>query len=200
MIKAWFEGLPTEARWVSGSAIGGVSVLLATVIFQRAALTFDNVRATARFEPRIARMLGYEASAAELETGAKRFSVSVDGLSYSNDDDGNATGARLQQTLRGFAEDAGLIVVGSQVAIVTPEESADQEEVAARFDQLIVDLSLDGPPLALDAFLISLSQHSPALASVSMDMQRKRLSRRDSKEMTEFLSVRLRVVALRVAS
>jgi len=30
-------------------------------------------------------------------------------------------------------------------------------------------------------------------------MQRKRLSRRDSKEMAEFLSVRLRVVALRVA-
>jgi hypothetical protein len=177
-----------------------VLVLLATVIFQMAALTLDNVRATARLEPRIARMLGYEASAAELEAGAKRFSTSVDGLSYPNDDDGNATGARLQQTLRGFAEDAGLIVVGSQVAIVTPEESADQEEVAARFDQLIVDLSLDGPPLALDAFLISLSQHSPALASVSMDMQRKRLSRRDSKEMTEFLSVRLRVVALRVAS
>ena len=200
MIKAWFEGLPTEARWVSGGAIGMVLVLLATVIFHIAALTLDNVRATARLEPRIARMLGYEASAAELEMGAKRFSTSVDGLSYPSDDDGNATGARLQQTLRGFAEDAGLIVVGSQVAIVTPEESADQEEVAARFDQLIVDLSLDGPPLALDAFLISLSQHSPALASVSMDMQRKRLSRRDSKEMTEFLSVRLRVVALRVAS
>ncbi|MDA8554244.1 type II secretion system protein M [Luminiphilus sp.] len=200
MIKAWFEGLPTEARWVSGGAIGMVLVLLATVIFHMAALTLDNVRATARLEPRIARMLGYEASAAELEMGAKRFSTSVDGLSYPSDDDGNATGARLQQTLRGFAEDAGLIVVGSQVAIVTPEESADQEEVAARFDQLIVDLSLDGPPLALDAFLISLSQHSPALASVSMDMQRKRLSRRDSKEMTEFLSVRLRIVALRVAS
>jgi hypothetical protein len=200
VIKAWFEGLPTEARWVSGGAIGMVLVLLATVIFHMAALTLDNVRATARLEPRIARMLGYEASAAELEMGAKRFSTSVDGLSYPSDDDGNATGARLQQTLRGFAEDAGLIVVGSQVAIVTPEESADQEEVAARFDQLIVDLSLDGPPLALDAFLISLSQHSPALASVSMDMQRKRLSRRDSKEMTEFLSVRLRIVALRVAS
>jgi len=76
---------------------------------------------------------------------------------------------------------------------------SEQDEALDHFDQLIVDLSLDGPPLALDAFLISLSQHSPALTAVSMDMQRKRLSRRDSKEMAEFLSVRLRVVALRVA-
>ena len=199
MIRTWFDGLPREARWVFATAAALLSVLLATTVVQLTALTVENLRSTARLEPRIARMLGYEASAAELELAAKQFLVSVDSLSYQNDDDANATGARLQQTLRGFAEDVGLIVVGSQVAVMNSKDDSEQDEALDHFDQLIVDLSLDGPPLALDAFLVSLSQHSPALTAVSMDMQRKRLSRRDSKEMAEFLSVRLRVVALRVA-
>ena len=112
--------------------------------------------------------------------------------------DANTAGARLQQTLRGFAEESGLIVVGSQLAIISPEDSDDQGGADGLFDQLAVDLSLDGPPLALDAFLLAVSQHTPALATVSIDIQRKRRSRRDGKETLEFLTIRLRVVALRV--
>ena len=102
----------------------------------------------------------------------------------------------------GFAEESGLIVVGSQLAIISPEDDEDDEDDGADglFDQLAVDLSLDGPPLALDAFLVAVSQHSPALATVSIDIQRKRRSRREGNETLEFLTIRLRVVALRVAA
>ena len=93
-------------------------------------------------------------------------------------------------------------MVGSQLAIISPEDDEDDEDDGADglFDQLAVDLSLDGPPLALDAFLVAVSQHSPALATVSIDIQRKRRSRREGNETLEFLTIRLRVVALRVAA
>ena len=106
----------------------------------------------------------------------------------------------MQQTLRGFAEESGLTVVGSQLAVSAAQDIDDQENEVALFDQLAVELSLDGPPIALDAFLVAVSQHSPSLATVSIDIQRKRRSRRDGDETREFLTVRLRVVALRVAA
>ena len=144
-------------------------------------------------------MLGYEATAQELQTAAREFERALDGLAYPGSEDANAAGARLQQTLRGYAEDAGLTVVGSQLAVVTPEGADNGDEDEELFDQLAVDLSLDGPPIALDAFLVAVSQHTPALATVSVDIQRKRWSRRDGDAKFEFLTVRLRVVALRVA-
>jgi len=91
-------------------------------------------------------------------------------------------------------------VVGSQLAVITPEETDDPDEEESLFDQLAVDLSLDGPPIALDAFLVAIAQQSPALTTVSIDIQRKRRSRREGKATLEFLTVRLRVVALRVAA
>jgi len=144
-------------------------------------------------------MLGYETTAQELQTAAREFEHALDGLAYPGSEDANAAGARLQQTLRGFAEDAGLTVVGSQLAVLTPEGADNGDEAKELFDQLAVDLSLDGPPIALDAFLVAISQHAPALATVSVDIQRKRWSRRDADAKFEFLTVRLRVVALRVA-
>ena len=107
-------------------------------------------------------------------------------LAYDGVDDANATGARLQQTLRGFAEESGLTVVGSQLAVSAAQDIDDQENEVALFDPLAVELSLDGPPIALDAFLVAVSQHSPSLATVSIDIQRKRRSRRDGDETREF--------------
>ena len=100
--------------------------------------------------------------------------------------------------MRGFAEDAGLTVAGSQVAVTVPESGGEAGESETLFERLSVDLSLDGPPIALDAFLVAISQHTPALATVSIDVQRKRRSRGDGSDTFEFLSVRLSVVALKV--
>ena len=198
-MRAWFEQLPTEARWVIGATLGGLVILVMTALLKVSASLLDSLQQSGRYEPRIARMLGYEATAQELQVAAQAFSRALDGLAYPRTDDANATGARLQQTLRGFAEEAGLTVVGSQLAVSAAQDIDDQEKEVGLFDQLAVELSLDGPPIALDAFLVAVSQHSPALATVSMDIQRKRRSRRDGDETRDFLTVRLRVVALKVA-
>ena len=199
-MRAWFEQLPTEARWVIGAALGGLVILLMAFLIKVSSSLLESLQQSSRHEPRIARMLGYEATAQELQAAAQEFSRALDELAYDGADDANATGARLQQTLRGFAEESGLTVVGSQLAVSVAQDIDDQENEVALFDQLAVELSLDGPPIALDAFLVAVSQHSPSLATVSIDIQRKRRSRRDGDETREFLTVRLRVVALRVAA
>ena len=199
-MRAWFEQLPTEARWVIGATLGGLVILVMTALLKVSASLLDSLQQSGRYEPRIARMLGYEATAQELQVAAQAFSRALDGLAYPRADDANAAGARLQQTLRGFAEEAGLTVVGSQLAVSAAQDIDDQEKEVGLFDQLAVEPSLDGPPIALDAFLVAVSQHSPALATVSIDIQRKRRSRRDDDETPDFLTVRLRVVALRVTA
>lgn len=197
-MKVWFDRLPLEARWVIGVALASVSALILAFLVEVMTMLAESLQERGRHEPRIARMLGYEATARELQTSAREFSRALETLAYPEADDANTAGARLQQTLRGFAEESGLIVVGSQLAIISPEDSED-DGGDGLFDQLAVDLSLDGPPLALDAFLVAVSQHAPALATVSIDIQRKRRSRREGNETLEFLTIRLRVVALRVA-
>lgn len=198
-MKVWFDRLPMEARWVIGVALASVSALILAFLVEVMTMLAESLQERGRHEPRIARMLGYEATARELQTSAREFSRALETLAYPEADDANTAGARLQQTLRGFAEESGLIVVGSQLAIISPEDDED-DGADGLFDQLAVDLSLDGPPLALDAFLVAVSQHSPALATVSIDIQRKRRSRREGNETLEFLTIRLRVVALRVAA
>ena len=198
-MKVWFDRLPMEARWVTGVALASVSALILAFLVEVMTMLAESLQERGRHEPRIARMLGYEATARELQTSAREFSRALETLAYPEADDANTAGARLQQTLRGFAEESGLIVVGSQLAIISPEDDED-DGADGLFDQLAVDLSLDGPPLALDAFLVAVSQHSPALATVSIDIQRKRRSRREGNETLEFLTIRLRVVALRVAA
>ena len=198
-MKVWFDRLPMEARWVIGVALASVSALILAFLVEVMTMLAESLQERGRHEPRIARMLGYEATARELQTSAREFSRALETLAYPEADDANTAGARLQQTLRGFAEESGLIVVGSQLAIISPEDDED-DGADGLFDQLAVDLSLDGPPLALDAFLVAVSQHSPALATVSIEIQRKRRSRREGNETLEFLTIRLRVVALRVAA
>ena len=198
-MKVWFDRLPLEARWVIGVSLASVSALILAFLVEVMTMLAESLQERGRHEPRIARMLGYEATARELQTSAREFSRALETLAYPEADDANTAGARLQQTLRGFAEESGLIVVGSQLAIISPEDSED-DGGDGLFDQLAVDLSLDGPPLALDAFLVAVSQHAPALATVSIDIQRKRRSRREGNETLEFLTIRLRVVALRVAA
>ena len=197
-MKVWFDRLPMEARWVIGVALASVSALILAFLVEVMTMLAESLQERGRHEPRIARMLGYDATARELQASAREFSRALETLAYPEADDANTAGARLQQTLRGFAEESGLIVVGSQLAIISPEDSED-DGGDGLFDQLAVDLSLDGPPLALDAFLVAVSQHAPALATVSIDIQRKRRSRREGNETLEFLTIRLRVVALRVA-
>ena len=107
-MKAWFDQLPTEARWVIGAAGASVAIAVLALLVEVTGILIDSAQDVGRHKPRIARMLGYEATAQELQAAAREFERALDGLAYPESEDANAAGARLQQTLRGFAEDAGL--------------------------------------------------------------------------------------------
>ena len=92
-MKAWFDQMPTEARWVVGAFAGAASSLVIIFVFNLAATLFENLNQIGQYKPRIARMLGYEATAQELQTSAREFSRALDALAYSSEDDANSAGA-----------------------------------------------------------------------------------------------------------
>lgn len=195
LVKPWLLSLPREARAVL-LAIWAVSALLffawATALGSSA---MGSAREISRVEPQIARLMGYELVVDEFERALEQSALTLRALSYPRTE-GSQAGAKLQQSLRGFAEDAGLTVNGSQLLVA--EDRSDSEE--AFFELLSVDLSLQGMPSALDAFLDELRRSTPRLAVSKLDLVKPRRPRQRRGEPAynpEILNVRMTVVGLR---
>lgn len=204
-MKAYLSQLPLEARWVLITLLGlslGVALL---VLFQLTQFLVGSIAQASRDKPHISRMLGYEASTKELKAAARQALAEMRVLAFSTTEGDGQSGAQLQQLLRRYAEEAGLTVSGSQLLLIQDDEVAEEagaEERLAVFTQLSVELSVEGPPIALDAFLTSIESHTPRLMTVSLDIQRKRYSRRDAKNKapTDYLSAQMAVIALKEPS
>lgn len=196
-MKVWFRGLPIEARFVA-AALGGFSMLIVLYALLSAASTLVvAVDAISTHKPQIARLLGYELAAKELEVAASRAKVNAKSLFYTAES-GDRAGAILQQLLREYAEEAGLLVTGSQLEEKPLADDPQEDEERTGFNILTVSLALEGEPLELDAFLSLVSANRPRLAVVSMDIQRPRSSRRvDKSRPKQWLNIRLDAVALR---
>ena len=195
LVKPWLLSLPREARAVL-LAIWAVSALLffawATALGSSA---MGSAREISRVEPQIARQMGYERVVDEFERALEQSALTLRALSYPRTE-GSQAGAKLQQSLRGFAEDAGLTVNGSQLLVA--EDMSDSEE--AVFELLSVDLSLQGMPSALDAFLDEVRRNTPRLAVSKLDLVKPRRPRQRRGEPAfnrEILNVRMTVVGLR---
>jgi len=115
-------------------------------------------------------------------------------LSFDASTDDSQTGAELQQALRGFAEEAGLTVRGSQ--LISGREQMDSPD---GFVLLAVELRMQGLPLALSAFLRDVYTHTPLLTISELNIIKvrdRRASRRrnqsnPSEEQNLELSVRV---------
>ena len=109
--------------------------------------------------------------------------------------------ARLQQALRGFAENAGLTVRGSQLMSV-----ADQSASPEGFLILTVELRMSGMPSALDEFLGDVYAHNPLLKVAELNMvkvrDRRTSRRRDQPQstVTQDLDINIQVSALMVSA
>jgi hypothetical protein len=120
-------------------------------------------------------------------------------LAFSDDSDETQVGARLQQILRGFAEETGLTVGGSQLL-----PSREGDEGPEGFTLMRVQLNMTGLPDSLSAFLREVYQHSPVLDVTRLNVGQEKLrsnrrSREASPEELQTLRLDVHVSALLVA-
>ena len=196
-MKAWFVRLPLNARWVMGTGASVIALLLCFWAVMVIGTMWDSYGQASNAEKRTARLMGYEAAGQTLDDALQQTGQQLARFAFAASQ-GNKAGALLQQALRGFAEEAGLTVTGSQ--LISEEDNDDDAMAGLR--QVVVDLSLQGPPIALDAFLGELSIHQPKLVAGSMDIQKPRRARRragDENQTSEQLNIRLEVFALQEA-
>lgn len=192
-MKAWFVALPINARVMLIAALCTAGLLLLLWVSVVFGTIFDGYTKSSAASQKSARLLGYQAAAASLTDALAAADAHLQQLVFPVSSYDEA-GARLQQTLRGFAQNSGLTVTGSQLV---EEAKDDQDEQLPGLRVLTVDLSLFGVPIALDAFLGEVEVHRPLLALESMDIQQPRRSARNrGKEAPDSLNVRLQVVAL----
>jgi hypothetical protein len=204
-MKVWFSKLPLEAKalLVTGAAVS--SLLLLTFLFFSVTTMFDSWRTISASKPKVARLMGYQNQSDRLETAVARLSDELAALAYESEKGDIKAGASLQQALRGYAEEAGFVVTGSQLRseeLVAEAVEADSEEAPVdQVSKLVVDLSLLGPPMALDTFLTEIRAHRPFLAPTSMEISRPRQRRSNEAQAAQpgLLSVRLEVAALEIA-
>lgn len=190
----WMKSLPLEARAVLLALAGATALVVLWVTFWIFGAYINGFSSVGRLEPRIGRLIGYEASAGELIAARAAGEDALASLAFTRDADASAVGAELQQVLRAYASDAGLTVSGSQLEL---ESDLDDEQ---RFTQMMVSLKLEGPPIALQVFLTDLYEHKPALKVTNLDLRpmppRRRGGQTDHDP--ERLSIAAKVAALKL--
>lgn len=199
-IRIWFENLPADARRVFVGVLSIGSVLAFYLMASAAQLWWDRAAQTARFEQRIARLLGYEEVAEELQLASGRAFAQLEDKAQVGLDAAVA-GANLQQRLRQLAAEAQLTVTGSQLVVEAraSEDEIEDESEASSFTKLTINLTVEGQPIAIDSFLESVASESPQLAVIFMDLQltRRAGQRRTNKtEAKDKLSARMAILGL----
>ena len=199
-IRVWFENLPADARRVFVGVLSIGSVLALYLMASAAQLWWDRAAQTARFEQRIARLLGYDEVAEELQLASGRAFAQLEDKAQVGLDAAVA-GANLQQRLRQLAAEAQLTVTGSQLVVeaLASEDEIEDESEASPFTKLTINLTVEGQPIAIDSFLESVASESPQLAVTFMDLQltRRAGQRRTNKtEIKDKLSARMAILGL----
>ena len=167
--------LPLQARIVLVALI----VLAATPLLGVGFWVIDEVVSHLQFseqtKPRVGRLLGYIEQEKPLRLAENQTREQLAALSYSSKSDANQVGAQLQQALRGYAEDSGLTVSGSQLL-----KSAATEAFEG-FDLMTVELNMIGEPDAIDGFFALVDAHQPVLRIDQLTLAQKRQARRASR-------------------
>ena len=174
-VKSWLSVLPREAR---GLVIAGATVLSALAVaffFYSSSAAFQSWKEIDRSAPRIARLEGYELARDDIEVATSAVEVALQELAFSDDSDETQVGARLQQILRGFAEESGLTVGGSQLL-----PSRESDNTPEGFALMSVQLNMTGLPEALIDFLREVYAHAPVLdvTKLNVGQDRPRNNRR----------------------
>lgn len=196
--KAWLLRLPNEARNLVIAAVAMAGVLALLMLSYAWSAAFLSWREISNSEPRIARLKGYELAQEDIQDASGVAALALQAVAFSDRGDETQVGARLQQILRGFAEEAGLTIGGSQ--LLPPR---DDDNIPEGFALMKVQLNMSGMPEGLTEFLQAVYAHSPTLdvtkLYVSIDKKpNQRRQREASIEELQTLRVDVYVSALLV--
>lgn len=196
--KAWVLRLPNEARNLVIAAVAMAGVLALLMLSYAWSAAFLSWREISNSEPRIARLKGYELALEDIQDASGAAALALQAVAFSDRGDETQVGARLQQILRGFAEEAGLTIGGSQLL-----PSQDNDNIPEGFALMKVQLNMSGMPEGLMEFLQAVYAHSPTLdvtrLNVAIDKKpNQRRQREASIEELQTLRVDVYVSALLV--
>ena len=185
-VLAYLRELPRQAQ--STLAVVSVSLLLLlwlllSPLFGLWAESFREINNT---RPRLARLIGFEESGEILAASLRKARAQLDLLVYPQE--GQASGAALQQMVRDIADDSGLTVTRSQPL---------GNESLEGLERVRVSLELAGSAAAFDEFLGTLAATRPVVVADSIRLQPARQRRGDVPQQT--LTVSVRLSAYRVA-
>jgi hypothetical protein len=174
-----FMALPQPARGFAGGIAGILGLILVVIVVQIFVLGWEGWQEINTLSPRIARLKGYEVAKEEIVEARAMKSLAMEQIVFVSAVGDDRVGAQLQQTLRGFAEESGLTVIGSQLVAGEPDES-----VPPGFEVLRVHLNMVGYPQSLSEFLNEVYRSSPYLQVLKLNMgsATKRQSRRRSNQ------------------
>jgi len=197
----WFLALPREARGVFAVVCGLLSLLglfLLSNLWVYIAHSWSDISSS---EPKIARIKGYQLAHSQTIELSSETSRALNLVSFESEAGESQSGAKLQQVLRGFAEDAGLTVRGSQLV-----SRGEKERGPDGFLVLNVSLEMRGLPSGLDMFLSEVYDHSPLLNVAQLSIVKVR-DRRSSRRVAQSestpeqnLDVSVRITALLVSA
>jgi len=198
---AWLRAVPREARILVITLCGVSTAVVLFLLAVASASISQSWSEMSRNEPKIARLKGYQASEQDMVELASETALLLRELAFSSESDESQTGARLQQALRGFAEDAGMTIRGSQLVSGGRAEAGPDG-----FTLLTVELQMRGLPAGLTVFLRDVYDHSPLLKvsklSIVKVRDRRASRRRDqsSAEPEQNLDVNIQITALMVSA
>ena len=125
MTMTWIKALPTEARALVLIFVGSVAMVTLWILLSIVGAYISQFSEVGRLEPRIGRLIGYEAGAEDLVRSRATAESALASLAFVRDTEASSVGAELQQVLRALASGAGLTVSGSQLEL---EDDADDEQ------------------------------------------------------------------------
>lgn len=178
--KSWSQAwdsmlrLPIQARSVLALIL--LAALLATALALSAVFSWwvESVSETSTSKPRISRLLGYIEVTSQLEQALSETEGALSLVAIEDTGDSGRGGALLQQQLRSLANEAGLVVVGSEV------REAEPLDLLVR---LSATIQVTGSPASIDSFTGLLLQASPAMFPQQILLQSpRRMSRRRSSD------------------
>lgn len=176
-----------------GLVAGSLALLAIYAMLHFWLLRQDYAEAIGDLVPRTARLQGIVDSEEQLVAAAASVDEALAELAWPLDKDAAMTAASMQQLVRDSIANTGLSVSGSQILPAQP---------GSGFERLVLDVTASGNIESLDEAIVNLKELRPMVliesATVKPVRARSRLGQADDSADQRLLSVRMRLVSLRL--